>query len=207
MTTAKSEDTKRRLVQAAIDTISSEGIAKVSARTIAERAGLAQGLVFYHFGTVSDLIGEACLEATRARVDRYAARFDAVDDLTGLVDLADDLHREERAAGTVAVLGQILAAAQADPALAVAAGDALALWTARVSDVLRRVLAGSPFGDILAPDALAELVAAAFVGIELTEPTRGDDGLDRALGSIRRLTSAMDDLGPVARRAVRSALK
>lgn len=207
MTTAKSEDTKRRLVQAAIDTISSEGIAKVSARTIAERAGLAQGLVFYHFGTVTDLIGQACLEATRARVDRYAERFDAVESLTALVDLADQLHREERAAGTVAVLGQILAAAQADPALAAAAGEALSLWTERVAEVLRRVLVGSPFEQVIAPDALAELVSAAFVGIELTEPTRGDDGLDRALGSIRRLTSTVDDLGPMARRAVRSALK
>lgn len=206
MSTPKSEETKRRLVRATIASIEADGLAKVSARSIADRAGLAQGLIFYHFGSVVDLIGAACLAATQERVDRYAEQFDAVDTFTGLVDLATRVRREEREAGNVAILGQALAAAQTDPAMAEVSGTALDLWTDQVREVTQRVLVGSPFAELIAADELAHLVSSAFIGIELTAPMRAAEA-DGALATLGSLAHTIDGLGPVARRAIRAALR
>ena len=193
-------------MRATIDTIGADGIAKVSARTVAERAGLAQGLVFYHFGSVTELIGAACVTATRERVERYGAEFDAVDTFGGLVELAARVRREEREAGSVAILGQALAAAQTDPAMAEVSGAALGIWTERVHEVTRRVLVGSPFSEVIGAEELAHLVSSAFIGIELTAPIQVVEA-DRALETLGALARTIDGLGPVARRAIRAALR
>ena len=62
-------DTRSKLIEGATQTIRSHGIAGVSARTVAAAAGVNQALVFYHFGNLDTLLTEACLEATRRRVE------------------------------------------------------------------------------------------------------------------------------------------
>ncbi|EWM11480.1 LOW QUALITY PROTEIN: TetR-family transcriptional regulator, partial [Kutzneria sp. 744] len=57
-------ETRQRLIDGAIETIRQHGIAGTSARTIAATAGVNQALVFYHFGSVNDLLKAACLAAT-----------------------------------------------------------------------------------------------------------------------------------------------
>ncbi|WP_295697075.1 TetR/AcrR family transcriptional regulator [Lapillicoccus sp.] len=225
---ARTTETRRRLIEATMETIRTQGIAKVSARTIAAAGGVNQALVFYHFGTVDALIAHACVVSTRERVDSFRARFDAVTTFTGLVQLGRTLHEEEAALGNVTVLGQTLAGSQANPALAAATGEALGMWTEELERVLGRLLADSPFGELLEPRLLAELVSSAFIGIELVAPTRVADGYAAGAGGIpggggaaartmdtagdalarlEGLARSIDGLGPVARRALRTALR
>ena len=58
------EDTRSRLIQAALLTVRQDGLAAASARTIAARAQVNQALIFYHFTTVTQLI-EAASAAAR----------------------------------------------------------------------------------------------------------------------------------------------
>ncbi|WP_374999983.1 TetR/AcrR family transcriptional regulator [Aeromicrobium sp. CTD01-1L150] len=205
---ARGAGTRRRLVEATMTTIRTHGIAKVSARTIATTGGLNQALVFYHFGSVDALVAEACLVSTAERVASFEERLDDVNGLADLVRLAQDLHAQEKQLGNVTILGQVLAGSQTNPALAEVTGKALSLWTERIQQVLTVVLADSPLGEALDPALLAELVSAAFIGIELVEPTRPDEGGSvAALDRLVPLAQALDDLGPLARRAVRSALR
>src|SRR5213078_627494 len=60
-------DTRQRLVDGAIETLRTHGLAGASARTIAATAGVNQALVFYHFGSVHELLEAACVAATEAR--------------------------------------------------------------------------------------------------------------------------------------------
>lgn len=202
-------DTKQRLIDGAIETIRTQGIAGTSARTIAATAGINQALVFYHFGSVDDLLRAACLAATEARVVPFAEHLDHVTDLRELLALGRALHTEEHRRGNVAVLAQMLAAAQTDPAHAEVTSAALRLWIAPVERALDRLLAGSPVADVIDTAGLARAVSAGFVGLELYEgvdPEGAAAALD-ALDQLAVLVELVDDLGPVARRALRAKLR
>jgi AcrR family transcriptional regulator len=199
-------DTKERLVAGALETIRREGIAGVSARTIAATSGVNQALIFYHFRSVDELIAVACRTGTASRLGHYRERLAAVTTLRELLDLGRALHAEERQAGNVTVLGQVLAGAQMDSRLIAPTKDALAMWTREIEAVLRRVLADSPLSEIADPAALAVTVSAAFIGLELYEGV-DPDGATAALEAIEQLAVLVDvveSLGPVARRALRA---
>ncbi|MEV1115961.1 TetR family transcriptional regulator [Actinosynnema sp. NPDC049800] len=202
-------DTRQRLIDGAIETIRRHGITGTSARTIAATAGVNQALVFYHFGSVHELLEAACLAATEARVAPFAARLDEVADLRQLLDLGRRLHAEERSLGNVMVLAQVLAGAQADPALAKATSAALELWIRPVERALDRLLADSPVADLVDTAGLARAVCAGFIGLELFEgvdPAGANAALD-ALERVAALVDVVQELGPVARRALAAKLR
>ncbi|MGN9804313.1 TetR family transcriptional regulator [Micromonospora sp. L32] len=201
--------TRQKLIDGALAAIRSHGIAGASARTIAAAAGVNQALVFYHFGTVDALLAEACRSATAARVAVYRDRFAEVGSLRELLDLGRALHEQERSAGNVAVLAQLLAGAQTDPTLAPATAAALGLWTAEIETVLRRLLRDSPVAPVVDPAGLARAISAAFIGLELFEgvdPAGAHDAFD-ALERLAVLIEVVEDLGPLARRTLRARLR
>ncbi|MDT0465845.1 TetR/AcrR family transcriptional regulator [Streptomyces gibsoniae] len=204
-----SETTKVKLLQGALRTLTEQGIAKTSARTIAATAGVNQALVFYHFGSVDELLAAACRYGTEQRVARYRDRLESIGSLGELLAFGRQVHEEEKAAGHVAVLGQLLAGAQTHPRLAPATAAGLDLWIAEIERVLVRVLAATPAGEFADPAGLARAVSASFVGIELYEgvDTAGARAALAALDQLATLVAALDDLGPVAQRAVRHALR
>jgi AcrR family transcriptional regulator len=202
-------DTRRRLIDGAIQTLRDRGIAGTSARSIAAAAGVNQALVFYHFDSVDQLVDAACREGTAERVAEYRARFQAVASLRELLALGRELSAVERQAGNVAVLAQVLAGAQQDRRLASAARYALALWTTEIEAVLHRILAGSPVAELADSAGFASAVAASFIGIELyggVDPDAAASALD-TVQALSVLAELLDDLGPVARRALRTRLR
>jgi len=201
-------NTKQRLIEGALQAIREHGIAGVSARTIAAAAEVNQALVFYHFGSVDDLLAAACREATRARVAVYAERLASVMSLRELLDLGRAVHAEEHKLGNVSVLAQLLAGAQSDPRLASATADSLRMWTVEIETVLSRLLKDTPVSEVAEVPGLATAISAAFVGLELYEAV-DPAGAQQALTAIEQLAvllEVMDDLGPVARRALRAKL-
>lgn len=202
-------DTRAKLLEGAVETLRTRGIAGVSARSIAAAAGVNQALVFYHFDGVDDLLAQASRHAAEQRVAAYRDRFAAVTSMKELLDLGRALHVEERDAGNLAVLAQMLAGSQTDPKLAPATAIGLDLWVTEIEEVVRRVLAGGPLAEFVDVGGLARAVAAGFVGLELYE---GVDraGADRALAALEQLAdlvTALDDMGPLAQRAVRARLR
>ncbi|MFC0007812.1 TetR/AcrR family transcriptional regulator [Micromonospora siamensis] len=199
-------DTKQRLLDGTITAIRQHGIAGISARTIAAAAGVNQALVFYHFGTVDDLLTAACRASTAERVEHWSRRLAGVGTLRELLEVGRTLHEEERHLGNVSFLAQMLAGAQTEERLAAPTAGALQLWVDEIESVLRRLLAGSPFAEVADVPGLARAVSAAFVGLELY------DGVDRAgaeramaaLDQLAVLIEIVDDLGPIARRAVQA---
>jgi AcrR family transcriptional regulator len=203
-----SGDTKERLLAGAITAIHTHGIAGVSARTIAAAAGANQALIFYHFGGVDDLLAAACTAATAARVEHYADRFAGVTTMRELLEVGRELQAEERRLGNLSVLAQLLAGAQNDPKLGPPVAAAFQLWIDQIEAVLRRLLAGSPFVEVMDVPGLARTVAAAFVGIQLFEGV-DEAGARHALDALEQLAvlvEVVDELGPVARRALRAKL-
>lgn len=203
------EDTRRRLIDGAIETVRRNGIAGTSARTVAATAGVNQALVFYHFGSVADLLNEACRTATAEDVERYREQFAGIASLRDLLTLGRELHADQRDRGNVTLLAQMLAGAQGDERLAAATRESIALWVREIETVLRRVVAGSPIEPVVDVTGLAHAVSAAFVGMELFEavdPAGSSAALD-ALDRLGILLEVADDLGPVASSALRRRIR
>ncbi|MFE9770850.1 TetR family transcriptional regulator [Streptomyces sp. NPDC005931] len=202
-------ETRTKLLEGALRTLAEQGIAKVSARSVAAAAGVNQALVFYHFGSVDELLSAACRYGAEQRVARHRARLTAVGSLSELLAFGREMHEEERASGHVTLLGQLLAGAQTHDALGPATAAGLDLWITEIEQVLGRVLPATPFGEFTDTAGLARAVAASFVGLELYEgvdPAGANAALD-ALEQLGRLVAALEDLGPVAQRAVRHHLR
>ncbi|MFI9449683.1 TetR/AcrR family transcriptional regulator [Amycolatopsis sp. NPDC052450] len=201
--------TKQRLIDGALETIRTSGITAVSARTVAAAAGTNQALIFYHFGSVEELLAQACVTATESRVSHYRDRFAGVSTLGELLELGRRIHAEERAEGNMAVLAQTLAGAQAGGRLAEATRQALDKWVREVQGALDRVLTGSPVLELAETEGLAHAVSAGFLGLTLFE-TVNPEGAEQALaalGQLAVLVDVLEGLGPVATRAVRAKLR
>ncbi|GAA4899686.1 TetR family transcriptional regulator [Stackebrandtia albiflava] len=200
-------DTRTRLVEGTLEALRTQGIAGVSARGIAKIAGVNQALVFYHFGSLHELLATACRHSAEQRVAHYRARFRKVESLPELLALGREIHAGERAAGNVAVLAQLLAGSQNDSALAAPTASGLTLWTVEIAQVLERVLGDSPFTAIMPVKDLAHVIAAAFVGLELFEGV-DPESTGSAMDSLARLGELFVMLdGPLARTALRRKVR
>lgn len=179
-------------------------MAGISARVIAEAAGLSQGLIFYHYGSVTGLLAAAADEVTTERARVYRQRLSEVVDLGGLVAVARQLHDEERQLGNVAFVAQLLAGAHTHPELAPVARENFDLLAAEVRHVLDRLLGDNVLVTALPVDHLAHVVSAAFIGMELLpEGGQGDAMLFDTLEEIGRLVDNVLDLGPTATAVLR----
>src|SRR6266446_6183663 len=77
--------TRQALIDAAIESLRFDGYAGASARAIAARAGSNQSLVFYHFGSVAELLLAALDEVSDRRFRRYTAAVAGIESPAGLV--------------------------------------------------------------------------------------------------------------------------
>src|ERR1700691_167022 len=100
---ARSRKTRHDLVAAAITTLKEHGYAGASARAIAERAGANQGLIFYHFGSVTNLLLAALDAVSAERLEHYGAAVAGVSSPVELVDVATAIFKEDLDAGYVTV--------------------------------------------------------------------------------------------------------
>jgi AcrR family transcriptional regulator len=201
--------TRESLAQAAVTVLRAQGIAGVSARAIAREAGVNQALVFYHYGTVDDLVDQACRAATDEAVASYRADLAGVGTFADLLAVGRRLHERESAAGNVALMAQIMAAGQSSPALAGTAAYAMEAWVREIAAAVERILEGSPLAEVVDVLGLSRAVSASFIGLELY------DGVDPAaaesafatLDALGAVLGVVDGLGAPARRLVRARLR
>jgi AcrR family transcriptional regulator len=159
--------TRTRILEAALAALRDEGIAGISARTIARYGDFNQALIFYHFGSVDALLIAVARSESERRSALYAEALRDVTSLRELVAVARRLHEEEFQAGTVAALTQMIAGAVGTAELAQGIREAFEPWTALVGESMARVLADTPYAGLLPEGDLTTAVAALFLGIEL----------------------------------------
>lgn len=164
---ASGEETRQRIIDAAIATLRTEGMNGASARAIARHGGFNQALIFYHFGSVDGLLMAAAAREGERRAVRYEERFAAVRSLPEIVTVARQAHEEEQRDGSVMVLAQLLAGAASSPGLRHGIRDGVLVWMRLVEDAIARVLAGSSVSVLMPASDLAFAVSSMFVGIEL----------------------------------------
>ncbi|BCJ35475.1 TetR family transcriptional regulator [Actinocatenispora thailandica] len=170
----------QRLLAAAVELIAEVGWDAVSTRLLADRAGVAPGLVHYHFSSVRALLRGAALAAIDAALaDAVGAVRTGSDRAAGLDALAVLL--DHLAPDRLAVLfAETLCAAHRDPVLRAALTARLRAFRAALAAWLGDC--GDP-----APQRTAAVLATAIDGMLVRRAVFGDRFTAGARTELRRL--------------------
>ena len=185
---ANGVETRAKIIRAALDCLRSQGIAGTSARAIARIGDFNQALVFYHFGSIDQLLVAASITESESRAARYTERLATVQSFPELVKVARELHVEEAAEGSIVVLTQLLAAAESSPDLRRGVFAGLQPWMQHIESAVARVTKDSPLAQALPAKDLAFAIASLFIGIELMA------GLDEHREAETRLFATIEAL-------------
>jgi AcrR family transcriptional regulator len=191
-------DTRAALVNGALATLQEAGFAGASARQIARRAGCNQALIFYHFGSVHDLLIAALEHVSAQRMAAYRTLLDHQGTLTDLADAARVIFTQDLDAGHVTVLAEMISGAQSTPDLGPRVSACLSPWREVTESLARRVIARLPIAPPLPPEHIAHGVMAGILGLELLASLDGDR--TRALelfDHARSLASLLDQSQPL----------
>jgi AcrR family transcriptional regulator len=191
----QSVDVRAALVSAAIDALRETGYAGASAREIAGRAGYSQALVFYHFGSVNDLLLAALDEVSSRRMATYRSMLADATSATALAASARRILTADLDAGYVRVLVEMITAAHAVPGLGDQVAERLQPWRELTEQAVRNALGRSAAARLLPPAEAARALVAGFLGLELLASLDNDRAaalalLDRA-GSLARLLDVL----------------
>lgn len=158
---SRGREVRRRLVRAARDLVPERGWTAVSTRAVAERAGVAPGLVHYHFASLQALLAEAAVGALRdlvGGVGILVQRAGTPGELVDLLTAEVDRYTGTDPASLLAV--ETYLAATRDPDLRRQLTAVLDELRGRLADRLREH--GVP-----GPDATAAVLAAVIDGVLL----------------------------------------
>jgi len=163
----RSSLTRRQLVDAAIESLKHDGYAGASARAIAERAELNQGLIFYHFGSVANLLLAALDAVSAERLQLYSAQVSAASSPSQLVEAAEGIFRNDLDAGYITVLVEMIAGASSTPGLSSEVAARIAPWREFARSTIESALGDSPLRTVVDPVDIAHAVVALYLGLEM----------------------------------------
>jgi AcrR family transcriptional regulator len=172
------DDTKARIVDAAIATLKAHGYAGASARTIAAEGGFNQALIFYHYGSVRNALLAALDRTSADRMRAYRSAAAGAADMPALVVVATEIYHEDLASGHIKILAELISGASTDPALGPEIVTRIAPWIDFAREEIERVSQGSPLAQMIPADDLAYAIVAQFLGLELL--THLDGSSERA---------------------------
>ena len=199
---AGGRETRSALVRAAVEALKEVGFAGASAREIARRAVCNQGLVFYHFGSVPNLLLAALDSVSETRRQQYQAAVEGATGLEGLVMVAQNVFEEDLDAGHIAVLAEMIAGTSSTPGLAAEVAARVAPWNEFTSAALREVFESIPLGAAIEPGEAAHAVMALYLGLEMLAHLDGDRTKALALFTrARQLATLVQMLGPAKEEA------
>jgi AcrR family transcriptional regulator len=170
----RSAATRRLLVEAAITTLKEDGYSAASARAIAERAGSTQGLIFYHFGSVANLLLAALDAVSAERLAHYGTSIDQAGSLVDLVGAATSIFSDDLDAGYVTVLVEMIGGASSTPGLGPEVAARIGPWTEFAQRAIDAALADSPLGSVVPSRDLAHGIVALYLGLEMLSHLDGD---------------------------------
>src|SRR5919198_4379118 len=165
--------TAQTIVEAALETLKEDGFAGATSRAIARRGGFNQALIFYYFGSLEGLLLAALERASTERLARYRPAVENVRTLDELIPVMADLWEQDRAAGAVRVVSQMVAGAVNRPELAERVVALMEPWVELARETVERVLP-----PVIPARETADAIVTFYLGVNLM--TNLDPGAERA---------------------------
>lgn len=188
---ARRRDTRTALVEATVATLAEHGFSATSARAVAERAGVAAGGVFYHFGSMDELLAAVFSTCVDRRIDRLRAAV-AVPEAE-LAAAFPAAVREEFAHPESRAVLELVVGAIDSPVLGARVRDGLDRSVEFTREVVERLLGDSPLAAVLPLDLVAQVAASAFFGLAVMELVGAEvdiDGMTALVNALLQLTAA-----------------
>jgi AcrR family transcriptional regulator len=199
MTKSTAQTTRTRIAEAALDALRTEGFARATSRTIARLGGFNQALIFYHYGSLENLLLAALDLTSEERMTRYRDALDRANTLPELIRVARSIYQEDSDSGHVAVISQMVAGSLARPELAKGVIERLEPWVDFCETAVRKVVIGSPLEDVLPIRELAYAAVAFYLGINLLTHLDGAARADALFTRLEALAPALDSVLPPPR--------
>lgn len=154
----RSSETRDRLLQAAAALTAEVGWSAVTTRMVAKRAGLAPGLVHYHFASLDDLLRTAALQSLESMFAQPMQQLQSAGrPADGLRHMAEELTGWQAGDGSFVLMAELMLAAVRQPAIQ----TDLAMMLAEYRVMIARWLAGH---GVTEAEVLAALIVAALDG-------------------------------------------
>jgi AcrR family transcriptional regulator len=164
---ASGDETRRALIAAAAETLRKDGFAGSTARAIAGRAGCNQSLVFYHFGSVNELLLAALDAVSADRIENYSAAIQEVNSLPDIVDVARSVFTQDLDNDQVKILVEMVAGSLGDRALAGEVATRLEPWKEFAAAIFQELAEAYPLLGLLSPAEAAHTATALYLGLEM----------------------------------------
>lgn len=191
-------ETRTAIIDATVVALARHGFSGTSARAVAERAGIAPGGVFYHFGSMDELMAEVFTTCLDRRIGRLRAAVEVPKaELSEAFTLA---VREEFAHPESRALLELVVGAIDSPALAMRVRDGLDRSFRFTREVVDALLGDSPLAAALPLDLVAQVAASAFFGLAVMALVGAEvdvDGMTALVNTVVQLTVAGGEIsGP-----------
>ncbi|MEX0873858.1 MAG: TetR/AcrR family transcriptional regulator [Actinomycetota bacterium] len=188
--------TKGRIIEAALETLREDGFAGASARTIAKRGGFNQALIFYHFGTVNDLLLAALDRTSELRMAKYGEAVKGVDSVGEAIQVATDLYREDLASGHITVLSELIAGSLVRPELGPQIVERMEPWIDLAESAVRNAMGSIGLVELVPPRTIAYAIVALYLGVDLLSHLEDDNSRAEAMfASAQELGGLLSRLG------------
>ena len=186
--------TRDALMNATVAALADHGFSGTSARVVAARAGVAPGGVFYHFGSMDDLLADvftACLSRRIGRL-RSATGVPRADLATAFTQAVrgEFAHIESRA------LLELVVGAIDSPVLAARVRSGLDESFTFTREVVELLLADSPLAGALPLDFVAQVAASAFFGLAVMDLVGANVDIDGMTALVDTLLALLQGGSP-----------
>ncbi|BBY34473.1 TetR family transcriptional regulator [Mycolicibacter minnesotensis] len=165
------EATVAGLLDASIATIAEIGYARASAKVIAARAGVSDGALFRHFGTMGDFMAATGQEVLRRQLELIGKQVAAIPADGPALETVLTLLRDLTANSNNAVFYELLIAARTDEKLRSTLSEVLDEYSAKIYDTARGFPGADAFPAELFPNVVA-LLTNTFDGAAIVRAVR-----------------------------------
>jgi AcrR family transcriptional regulator len=195
MAAVKGSGAERAIIDAAIEAVRTRGAAGASARTIAQIGGFGQALIYYHFGSLNELLIASLEFTSLKRLDRYRKFAETVGSLEELVSTGRELFREDVASGHITVLSELVAACLTRPEMGPEVMRCLTPWIDLTQHLIDRFLKGSSLEGFVESRDAAQALMAFYMGMEMLYHLDQDaERSDRLFGMFSRFVPLLSPM-------------
>ena len=192
-TRASGSGARERVLDAAVETLATQGFSRATARAVAATGGFAPGVIYYHFDSLEDLFVATAQYTSAARLSRYRERTGEVTGAVELLSRLRELYQEDQSNGHLAAVQELVAAAVSSPRLAEQVREHRRLWQAMTEDLIRGQIRGQLFEALVPVRELAAAAVGAYLGLEMLSHLHADQVTPEDLFAAAMPAAAMID--------------